>query len=73
MLLILGDNRLDFRQFPDLMAEWIGIGTSQGLATTPTFARHARDDLSTLVRRNQGTFVFVVAWLAAAGALRFGL
>ena len=73
MLLIFGNDRLDFREFPNLMTNRFGIGADQFFAATSAFGRHARYDRLTLLDRNQGAFVFVVPWLASAFAFRFGL
>lgn len=73
MSLILGDERLNVGEFPDLLAERFGIHAAEFLATTPALGRHARHDNRALLGRNQFTQVLVVTGLAAALALRLGL
>jgi hypothetical protein len=73
MALIFGNGRLDFGEFPDLMAERSGIGAGQLLATTPALGRHARHNVLALLGGNQCPFMFVVARLAATLATRLGL
>ncbi len=63
--LIFRNERLDFRQFPDLMADRLGIGPRQRSAAAPAGSRHAEDDLAALLRWNQRPLVFWVAGLAA--------
>lgn len=66
MLLVFGNERLDVRQFPDLLAERLGIGALEGFAATSAGARHARHALLALRAGKQGSCVFVMAWLTAA-------
>ncbi len=73
VLLVFGNARLDFGEFPDLMAERLGIRSRQGLATASAGGRHAGDDLLAVRGRNQSPLVFWVVGLAARLALRFGL
>ena len=60
--------RLDFRQLPNLMTNRFGIRAGQFLAATPTCGRHARHNVLALSGRDQGSFMFVVARLAATFA-----
>jgi hypothetical protein len=64
VLLIFGDDGRDFREFPHLMAERLGIGSGQGSAAPAALDRHARDDHLALPGRDQGPLVFRVAGLA---------
>jgi hypothetical protein len=64
VLLIFGDDRLDFREFPDLMAERLGIGSCQGSTAPAALDRHAGDGRMALLGRDQGPLVFRVADLA---------
>ena len=70
MLLEFRDDRLDFWQFPDLMAERFEIDAAQRLAATPAFSRQAGNDFLALFCGNQRSFVFFVAGLAAGPSLR---
>ena len=71
MLLVFGNDRLNFGKFPNLMTPRIGIAALEFFAATPTFGRHARHNRLALFGGNQVAFVFRMAWLAAA--LAFGL
>ena len=73
MLLILGDDRQDFRKLPNLTTKRIGIDAREFFAATPTLGRHARHDLLALFGWDQGPFVFVVSWLTTAFEFGFGL
>ena len=73
MLLIFGNERLDFREFPNLMTNRFGIGAGQFIAAASAFGRHTPYDFLTLLAWNQGAFMFVMPGLAAAFACRFGL
>jgi hypothetical protein len=72
MLLVFGNDRLDFGEFPNLMTQRFGIAALEFFAATPTFGRHARHNLLALFGGNQIAFVFLVAWLAAAFAFGLG-
>ena len=72
MLLILGDERLDFRKFPDLMTQRFGIGPAEFFAATAALLRQARHHALTLLDGNQIAFVLLVSGLSAALAGRLG-
>jgi hypothetical protein len=73
MLLVFGNDRLDFGKFPNLMTQRLGIAALKLFAATPTFGGHAGHDLLALGRGKQIAFVFLVAWLAATFAFGLGL
>jgi hypothetical protein len=73
VLLIFRDEGLDVGEFPDLMAQRLGIGSGECSAATSACAGHAWHDLSTLFGRDQVAFVFGMAGLTARAAPRFGL
>ena len=72
MLLIFRDEGPDLREFPDLMAQRLGIGSGERSAATSAGAWHARHDLSALFGRDQVAFVFRVAGLTARWTPRLG-
>ena len=72
MLLVFGNDRLDFGEFPNLMTQRLGITALEFFAATPAFGRQARHNLLALLGGNQIAFVFRVAWLAAAFAFGLG-
>jgi len=63
MPLIFRDNRFDFRDFPNLMSQWVGIVPGQTCPTSSTHLRFHTFDLLALVRRNQRSFVLGMAGL----------
>src|SRR5207253_10727947 len=71
--LVFGDNRLDLRQFPNLMAEGFRIGAGQGGAATSAGGRHTGDNGAALLDRQEWPLVLGVAGLTARGSPRFGL
>lgn len=73
VLLIFPDDRLDVREFPDLMADRLRIGSLQESAATPALGRHAGNDVCALSRRDQRPFVLRMPRLAATLAPRLGL
>lgn len=73
MQLILGDVRLDLRQFPDLMSLWLRIFASEFLAATAALARLELLDVIPLVGGPQRTLVFFVAGLPAPFLVGLGL
>jgi hypothetical protein len=64
----IGDND---RQFGHLMTQGIGVVASQGLATTATGCRLARDGLANLLSGDQRTLVQGMTRLTAAFLARF--
>ena len=64
--LIFGDDGKNLGQFPDLMAQRLGVGAAEGFATTSAGRRQARHDDLALLDGDQGAFVFGVSGLAAA-------
>ena len=73
VLPIFGDDGLDLGKFPDLMAKGFGIGPRESFAALAALVGNDLDDLGTLLRRNERTFVLVVPRLAAAFAFRCAL
>ena len=66
MLLIFGNARPNFGEFPNLMTERIEISAGKVFTATSAFGRHAPHNVLALLSGNQCSFVFVVTWLAAA-------
>jgi hypothetical protein len=73
VLLKLGDERLNLREFPNLVTVRGGIHTAEFLATASAFGRHARHDLGALLGWDQFPFVFLVTRLTATLATRLKL
>ena len=73
MTLVLGDKRLDLRQFPNLMSQWSGIVTPQTSATLATRSRFKRHHFLALVGGNQRPLVLGVPRLTTRPVLRLGL
>jgi hypothetical protein len=80
MALVFGDDGEDFGQFPNLMAEGLGVVAGQGLAAASAGRRPTGHDGLTFFDGDQGPFVFDVTGLAAGrasraalGARRFGV
>ena len=65
MPLILRDNRFDFRDFPDLMPQWVGIIPGHACPTPSTHSGFYTHHLMTLVRRDQRPFVLGMAGLSS--------
>ena len=65
MLLILGHQRLDLRQLPDLMTPWFRIVTLESFATARANARTQRNHLLAFFRRNQHALVTRMSLLPA--------
>ena len=75
MLLVFGDDRLNLRQFENLMPEWLRIVASKHAATTAALRRFQRDRFGHPFWRNECSLVFAVSFLSAAlacGRLAFG-
>jgi hypothetical protein len=53
VLPVFSHNRFDFRQFPDLMTKWFGVGACQRLAASTTSIGSQRDHLVALFWWNQ--------------------
>ena len=66
MSLILGDQRLDDRQFEDLVPQWFGILATQSLATFAALAGHQRYDLVAIFSRHQRPSYSFVPWLSTS-------
>lgn len=73
MLLIFRHDRIDIRQLPYLMPNRLGIDARQILATLSTLRGNTRNDILTLIRGNEWTFVFIVTGLTAAFAFGFAI
>ena len=73
MLLIFGDDRLDHREFPDLMTPWLQIAPPQPFATARANLGTQRDHLAALIRRNQLALVPWLPRLPTTFASRFAL
>ena len=71
MALVFSDAGLDFRQFPNLVPQRLGIGAGQGCSAAATGRRHAVDDLLALFSGEERPLVLGVARLAAGAAWRF--
>ena len=71
MPLVFGHQRLDLRQFPDLMSQRLGVVAAELRAATAAFGRFEPLHVVAVFSRNQWTFVFVVAWLPATFLLGF--
>lgn len=71
MPLILGDHRLDLRQFKDLVPERFRIVACESLPATPTMIRLQRNRFGHLARRHECSLMFLVPFLSAAFSLRF--
>ena len=67
---VLGDVRLDLGQFPDLVAERVGIAAAKRCPATAALARLELLDLVALVRGHERPLVFLVPRLAAPFLLR---
>ena len=71
--LVFGDQGLHLRQFPNLMAERCGIGAGQRGTTTSAGRRYTRDDVTTLLDRQEWPLVLGMTGLGASAPSRFGL
>lgn len=71
MLLILGDGRLNFRKFPDLVTKRLGIAADKVLATPSARVGQARHHVLALLGGDQSSLLFGMAWLSAP--FTFGL
>ena len=67
-MLIFGNDRFDFRKFPNLMTNRFRIGAGEAFAAASTLGRNTRHDFLAFLDGNQGAFVFFVTGLAAAFA-----
>ena len=72
MPLVLGNQRLDLRQFPHLMPHRIRVGTDEFFAATSTRSRLARDDVRAIFNRNERPLCLAMSRLPAAVLLRLG-
>ncbi|QDU59442.1 hypothetical protein Pan216_02700 [Planctomycetes bacterium Pan216] len=70
MTTVLRDHRLDFREFPHLMPQRIGVLSRQRRVATPAGLRQQRHDFLAFLGGNQRTFVFLMTWLATTLPLR---
>ncbi len=73
MTLVLGDKRLDLRQFPNLMPKGIAIVAPQRSATLAAGGRFKRHYFLALVGGNQRPLVLGVPRLTTRPVLRLGL
>ena len=65
MPLVLGDVRLDFWQFPQLMPQRLRVAAAELRAATPALGGPQPLHVVALVCGNQGSLVFLVAGLPA--------
>jgi hypothetical protein len=72
MSLVFGDTWLDFRQFPNLVPQGLGIVAAQGCSAAAAGRRHAGNDVLALFGWQQKPLVLGVARLAAGAAWRLG-
>lgn len=70
MLLVLGDDRLNLRQFPDLMAQRLGVGANERPPALAALVGEAGHDGSAIITGNLG---FGVSVLTAAPLFGFRL
>jgi hypothetical protein len=73
MLLILGDDGLDLREFPNLMADGLAINSGERLAATATGIWHTGDDGHAVLDRDESPLVFGMTGLTAVWTLGLGL
>ena len=72
MTLILGDVRLDLRQFPDLMPQRLGVAARQFLAAAAALSRLERPTSLQSLGGHQGPLVLGMTGLAAPFLLGLG-
>lgn len=65
MLLILGDDRFDFREFPDLVSQRLGIVSGQRLATAAAGIGMQRHHVIALFLGNEFPMMFGMSFLPA--------
>ena len=73
MLLIFGDDGLDFGEFPNLMADGFGVGSGERFPASTTGCWYTGDDRGAVFDGNEGSLVFGVAGLTTVGTLGLGL
>jgi hypothetical protein len=73
MPLVFSNDRLDFREFPDLVPQRLGITSCQPFAATATGAGLERDRFLDALRRDEGVLKLLVPRLPAPFSLRFRL
>jgi hypothetical protein len=73
MPLILGDDRLDLGELPDLMTDGFEIRSGKRCSAAATGCWHAGDDGQAVFDGNESSFVFGVTGLTTVWALGLGL
>ena len=73
MLLVLGDDRLELGEFPDLMADGLEIDSGERFPAPATRVWRTGDDGGAVFDGNEGSLVFGVAGLTTVRTLGLGL